>query len=93
MDLPAGHVSDVYPVSVDVDPGDLGRLMVSLVCLSGSDITVTSLGTATEATGVSTTVDFVASACDEATAVVSNIKTTSATPVSKTTTGFTISTA
>jgi hypothetical protein len=93
VDLPAGHLTDVYPVSVDVDPGDPGRLMVSLVCLTGSDVTVTSLGTATEAAGVTTSVDFVASACDEATAVVSNFKTTSATPVSKTTSGFTISTA
>jgi hypothetical protein len=92
VDLPAGHVSDVYPVSVDVDPGNVGRLKVSLVCLTGSDLTVTSLGTATQASAVTTSTDFDASGCDQATAVISNIKTTSASPTTKTSSGFTIST-
>ena len=90
--LPAGSLSDVYPVSVTVDPGDVGLLMVSLVCLSGSDITVTDLGTAAVSSPVATTVDFDASGCDEATAVISNVRETSPSPASRTNTGFTIAT-
>ena len=93
VDLPAGHVSDVYPVSVDVDPGDLGLLMVSLVCLTGSDVTVTSLGTASQSAGVTTTTDYDASGCDQATAVISNVRETSTSPATRTLTGFDISTA
>jgi hypothetical protein len=90
--LPAGHLSDIYPVSVDVDPGDEGILMVSLVCHSGEDITVTTLGAATGSIGVTTTMDYDASGCDEVTAVISNVAETSTSPTSRTTTHFTIST-
>lgn len=90
--LPAHIISDVYPVSVTVDPGDVGLLSVSLVCLSGTDITVTDLGTAMDASPVATTVDFDASGCNQATAVISNVRETSPSPASRTNTGFTIAT-
>jgi hypothetical protein len=80
-----------YPVSVDVDPGDLGMLMVSVVCFDGNDLTVVSLGTATESSPVATA-SYNANGCDKVTAVISNVRETSSSPTTKTTTGFTIST-
>jgi hypothetical protein len=91
--LPSGSLSDVYPVSVSVDTGALGVLMVSLVCLSGTDITVTPLGTATQSSPITTTTDYDASGCDHVTAVISNVRETSSAPPSRTTSGFTLSTA
>lgn len=91
--LPAGSLSDVYPVSVTVDPGDGGLLMVGLACLSGTDVTVTPVGNATAATPIATTVDYDASGCDHVTAVISNVQETSTSPRTRTNTGFTISTA
>jgi len=90
--LPSGSISDSYPVNVTVSPGGLGLLTVSLVCLTGSDIAVTTLGTATASSPVATSGPYDATTCDAVTAVISDVKETSTSPSTKSTTGFNIST-
>jgi hypothetical protein len=70
--------------------GGRGKLRVSVACRSGSSVTVTSAGTATRANdAVEPNVDV--SGCDEASAVISNVKQTSPTPRSVTRTDYRIS--
>ena len=70
--------------------GGAGVLRVSVACRTGGSVTVTPVGTATSSTDASATLN--AGACNEATAVISNVKQTSPTPNSITRTGYTIQT-
>lgn len=69
--------------------GGKGVLRVSVACRTGAAVTVTSAGTATSTKDAVRSID--AGGCDEATVVVSNVKQTSATPSSVTTTNYTVS--
>jgi hypothetical protein len=69
--------------------GGKGILKVSVICRDGNEVTVEGSGTATKASDVElANVDL--GACDEATAVISNVKVTSATPKKTTKTKYTI---
>lgn len=87
--LPSAPVSP-YTVTVHVTAG-VGRLRVSLACLSSGTLTVLAVGTATPTSDASLgSYDPVAQGCDEVTAVVSNVKMTSPSPVIKTGTSYQI---
>ena len=71
--------------------GGKGTLRVSVACLTGSKVTVKQVGTATRSDDAVRSVDT--SACDEASAVISNVKQTSPTPTSITRTDYSVSVA
>ncbi len=75
-----------YPVTIKVMDGE-GRLRVGIVCRTVATLTVTELGTATASSPL-TLANYVAGPCDEVTAVVSNVKMTSPSPSTKTTTDY-----
>jgi len=86
--LPAG--GGAIDLTVTHDSGD-GVLRVSVACLTGSGVRVFPVGTATASANAAATVDT--SSCDDATAVISNVKQTSPSPRSITRTDYTIQTA
>jgi len=86
--LPTG--GGAIDLTVTHDSG-AGILRVSVACLSGSGVTVLPVGTATSSADAAATVDT--GSCDEATAVISNVKQTSPSPRSITRTDYTIQTA
>ena len=85
--LPTGGGSFDLTVTHD---GGMGLLRVSVACRTSGSVTVTSAGTATR-TGDAFEPDVAVSGCDEASAVISNVKQTSPTPTSVTRTDYTIS--
>jgi hypothetical protein len=86
--LPTGGDVDL---TVTHDAGK-GALKVSIACLDGTTVTAIPVGTATsDADVVLNNQDL--TLCDEATAVISNVKVTSATPKTITRTDYTISVA
>jgi hypothetical protein len=68
--------------------GGKGVLQVSVACLASGAVTVTRVGKATRSADATATVDL--DACDQASAVISNVKQTGPTPKSVTKTGYTI---
>jgi hypothetical protein len=75
-------------LTVDHDAGK-GVLKVSIACLAGTTVTVTPVGTATSGGSITLNNQDLTS-CGEATAVISNVKVTSATPKKITRTDYTI---
>jgi hypothetical protein len=69
-----------------------GILEVSIACRTGNAVTVTSLGRATPAHEVASVTGYDGSGCDEVSAVISNVKMTSASPSSVTKTSYDIET-
>jgi hypothetical protein len=72
--------------------GGTGILEVSIACRTGNAVTVTHVGTATPAHPNLTEAAYDGSGCDEASAVISNVKMTSASPSSVTKTTYDIET-
>jgi len=70
--------------------GGKGVLKVSIACLNGNEVTVEASGTATSGSPEVELQNLGLGPCDEATAVVSNVKVTSATPKKVTKTDYTI---
>ena len=85
--LPTGE--NDLPITVDVTNGK-GALQISVACLDGDEVTVQPVGKATLANDASASVDT--SACDQASAVISNVKMTSPSPKAITKTTYTITT-
>ena len=86
--LPTGGGSIDLTVRHD---GGAGVLRVSMACRTGGSVAVTAVGTATASANAVATVNT--GPCDEATAVISNVKQTSPTPSSITQTDYRISVA
>ena len=72
--------------------GGTGLLEVSIACRTGNAVTVTSVGRATPADPVASVTGYDGSGCDEVSAVISNVKMTSASPSSVTKTTYDIET-
>ena len=72
--------------------GGKGILEVSIACRTGNAVTVTSVGRATPADQVASVSGYDGSGCDEVSAVISNVKMTSASPSSVTKTTYDIET-
>ena len=87
--LPTGGGGGAFDATITVDSG-VGRLHVSLVCRTGDKLTVDDLGVATTSSPVTTSSQFDTSGCDDASAVISNVAMTQASPTSKTTSAYTI---
>jgi hypothetical protein len=85
------------PTTANIDltvthDGGKGVLKVSIACRAGTTVTVTPVGTATT-TADAQILGANLNGCDDATAVISNVKVTSATPKKITRTDYTISVA
>jgi hypothetical protein len=76
-------------IEVNVTHG-MGRLRVSVACLTGDEVTVQPVGEATQSSDANATVDT--SGCDEASVVISNVKMTSPSPTTVTKTTYSITT-
>jgi hypothetical protein len=70
--------------------GGKGVLKVSIACRNGNEVTVEGSGTATSSSPEVEFLNLTLAPCEEATAVISNVKVTTATPKKTTRTDYTI---